>query len=73
MDSIWTKTAALLSFERLRGTVKTDVLIIGGTSIPSQKVFHTERPISKAYKELDHDLARGQHGKRFALCRFTGP
>ncbi|MBE5782571.1 MAG: hypothetical protein E7329_04555 [Clostridiales bacterium] len=32
--------------------------IVGGTSGPSQKVFHTERPISPAYKELDHDLAR---------------
>lgn len=32
--------------------------IISGTSGPSQKVFHTERPISKAYKVLDSDLAR---------------
>ena len=32
--------------------------IIPGTSDPSQKVFHTERPISQAYKELDNDLAR---------------
>lgn len=32
--------------------------IISGTSGPDQKVFHTERPISKAYKELDNDLAR---------------
>lgn len=30
MDSIWTKTAALPSFERLSGNIKTDVLIIGG-------------------------------------------
>lgn len=32
--------------------------IISGTSGPSQKVFHTERPLSKAHKELDNDLAR---------------
>ena len=32
--------------------------IIAGTSGPDQKVFHTERPISKAYKGLDNDLAR---------------
>lgn len=32
--------------------------IVSGTSGPSQKVFHTERPISQAYKELDNDLAR---------------
>ena len=32
--------------------------IIGGTSGPGQKVLHTERPISRAYKGLDNDLAR---------------
>ena len=32
--------------------------IIAGTSGPDQKVFHTERPISKAYMVLDNDLAR---------------
>ena len=32
--------------------------IISDTSGPDQKVFHTERPISKAYKVLDNDLAR---------------
>ncbi len=32
--------------------------MISGSSGPDQKVFHTERPISKAYKELDNDLAR---------------
>ena len=32
--------------------------IISDTSGPGQKVFHTERPISKAYKEVDNDLAR---------------
>ena len=32
--------------------------IIAGTSGPDQKVFHTERPISTAYKVLDNDLAR---------------
>lgn len=32
--------------------------IISGTSGPEQKVFHTERPISKAYREIDNDLAR---------------
>ena len=32
--------------------------IIAGTSGPDQKVFHTERTISKAYRVLDNDLAR---------------
>lgn len=32
--------------------------IISGASGPDQKVFHTERPISKANKELDNDLSR---------------
>ncbi len=32
--------------------------IIAGTSGLDQKVFHTERPISTAYKVLDNDLAR---------------
>lgn len=32
--------------------------IVSGTSGPSQKVIHTERPISQAYKVLDNDLAR---------------
>lgn len=32
--------------------------IVGGTSGPNQKVIHTERPISKAYREIDNDLAR---------------
>lgn len=32
--------------------------IISGTSGAEQKVFHTERPISKAYREIDNDLAR---------------
>ena len=30
MDSIWTKTAQLPQFDRLRSDLKTDVLIIGG-------------------------------------------
>ena len=30
MESIWTKTVRLPSFEPLRGNIKTDVLIIGG-------------------------------------------
>ena len=30
MDSVWTKTAQMPSFEPLREDVKTDVLIIGG-------------------------------------------
>lgn len=34
------------------------VPIISGISAPSQKVFRTERPVSKAYKMLDNDLAR---------------
>ncbi len=32
--------------------------IISGTAGPDQKVFHTERPISKAYRAIDNDLAR---------------
>ena len=32
--------------------------IVSGTSGPNQKVIHTERPISKAYREIDNDLAR---------------
>ncbi len=37
--------------------------IIAGTAAPPQKVYHTaphqnEKPISKAYKEIDNDLAR---------------
>ena len=32
--------------------------IISGTSGPEQKVFHTEKPISKAYRAIDNDLAR---------------
>jgi len=32
--------------------------IISGTSGSEQKVFHTEKPISKAYREIDNDLAR---------------
>ena len=37
--------------------------IIAGTAAPSQKVYHStphrqEKPISKAYKEIDNDLAR---------------
>ena len=32
--------------------------IISGTSGTEQKVFHTEKPISKAYRVMDNDLAR---------------
>ena len=37
--------------------------IIAGSCAPSQKVYHSEpyqreKPISKAYKEIDNDLAR---------------
>ena len=32
--------------------------IIAGTSGAEQKVYHTEKPISKAYPVLDTDLAR---------------
>ena len=32
--------------------------IISGTSGAEQKVFHTEKPISKAYRVVDNDLAR---------------
>lgn len=32
--------------------------IISGTSGAEQKVFHTERPISKSYHVMDNDLSR---------------
>ena len=32
--------------------------IIAGTSGAEQKVYHTENPISKAYRVMDSDLAR---------------
>ena len=32
--------------------------IIAGTRGAEQKVYHTEKPISKAYRVLDADLAR---------------
>ena len=32
--------------------------IVSGTSGPEQKVFHTEKPISEAYRAIDNDLAR---------------
>ncbi|MBQ8831837.1 MAG: hypothetical protein IJ017_09585 [Oscillospiraceae bacterium] len=32
--------------------------IISGTSGAELKVFHTEKPISKAYRVMDNDLAR---------------
>jgi len=32
--------------------------IISGTSGDEQKVFHTEKPISEAYRVMDNDLAR---------------
>ena len=32
--------------------------IVAGTSGSDQKVWHTDRPISKAYRETDNDLAR---------------
>ena len=32
--------------------------VISGSSGPSQKVLHTERPISRVYPEIDNDLAR---------------
>ena len=32
--------------------------IIAGTSGAEQKVYHTEKPISKAYRVMDSDLAR---------------
>lgn len=32
--------------------------IIAGTSAPSQKVYHSEKPIASVYKEIDNDLAR---------------
>ena len=32
--------------------------IISGTSGAEQKVYHTEKPLSKAYRVMDNDLAR---------------
>ena len=32
--------------------------ITAGTSGAEQKVYHTEKPISKAYRVMDNDLAR---------------
>ena len=32
--------------------------IISGTSGAEQKVYHTERPLSDAYRVMDNDLAR---------------
>lgn len=32
--------------------------IVSGTAGAEQKVFHTEKPISKAYRVMDNDLAR---------------
>lgn len=32
--------------------------IISGTSGAEQKVYHTEKPISKAYRVMNNDLAR---------------
>ena len=32
--------------------------IVAGTDGTDQKVWHTERPISKAYRQIDTDLAR---------------
>lgn len=32
--------------------------IVAGTKGADQKVWHTQRPISKAYRQIDNDLAR---------------
>ncbi len=32
--------------------------IISSTASPNQKVYHTEKPISRVYAEIDNDLAR---------------
>ena len=32
--------------------------LVSGTSGPDQKVIHTEKPISRTYREIDNDLAR---------------
>ena len=32
--------------------------IVAGTAGPDQKVWHADRPISKAYRQIDNDLAR---------------
>lgn len=32
--------------------------IVAETWGPEQKLWHTQRPISKAYREIDNDLAR---------------
>ena len=33
MDSIWTKDSLRVAFPKLPGSIKTDMLIIGGTSL----------------------------------------
>ena len=32
--------------------------IVAGTVPPAQKLWHAERPISEAYRQIDNDLAR---------------
>ena len=46
MDSVWTISAQLPSFEMLQSDIKTDVLIIGGTSLavyPAAGLIHYYR------------------------------
>ena len=48
---------------KAKHTDKRAAPIITGTASPSQKVFHTrphsaEKPVSRAYREIDTDLAR---------------
>ncbi len=43
---------------RAKSGKKKATPIISGTSGAEQKVYHTEKPISKAYHVMDTDLAR---------------
>lgn len=55
----WNEAAAVpeIQGKAKHGKAKANP-IIAGTKPPAQKVFHTERPISKVYPVIDNDLAR---------------
>lgn len=40
MDSVWTKTVQMPSFETLKGNLKTDVLIVGGGLVGILCAYH---------------------------------
>jgi len=43
---------------KAKRTKKAANNIIAGTHSPAQKVYHTDKPISKAYPVIDTDLGR---------------